>query len=50
MTWLRNFDTASPEEIATLPRAVRKLIVADRKERVTAALQRFAAKGRRAAR
>lgn len=40
---LARFDTFSPDEVAALPGRLRRLVVADRKRRVTAALVRVAA-------
>lgn len=41
---LARFDTATPAELASYPRRLRNKIIADRKRRVTADLQRYAAK------
>ena len=45
---LARFDDADRAELDALPRRLRALIIADRKRRVTAALERFVASGGRA--
>lgn len=42
---LRRFDDAGPAEVAGLPPRVRAAVIADRKRRVTAALERAVAAG-----
>lgn len=46
-TGLRRFDTAGRVELDALPPAVRSAVIADRHQRVTAALRRFVAAGGR---
>lgn len=45
---LARFDDADRAELDALPRRFRQAIIADRKRRVTAALERFVAEGGRA--